>query len=60
MEAFWKRRSVDAQGLRTTSGPSTPGASEQAVEQFRDLHNDRARDVRDDGPDPSSIDCQDV
>jgi len=62
IEAFWKRRSIDAQGLRTDFRATYTRRVEQAIEQFRDLHNDRAKTFVINGPPDAviPIDCQDV
>ncbi len=62
IEAFWKRRSIDAQGLRTDFRATYTRRVEQALEQFKDLRNDRARMfVINGAPDAViPIDCDDV
>ena len=62
IEAFWKRRSIDAQGLRTDFRATYTRRVEQALEQFKDLHNDRAKMFVINGPPDAviPIDCEDV
>ncbi|MEP6995560.1 MAG: GWxTD domain-containing protein, partial [Acidobacteriota bacterium] len=62
IEAFWKRRSIDAQGLRTDYRATYTRRVEQAVEQFHDLHNDRAKMFVINGPPDAviPIECEDV
>lgn len=62
IEAFWKRRSIDSQGLRTDFRATYTRRVEQAVEQFRDLHNDRAKTFVINGPPDAviPIDCPDI
>lgn len=62
IESFWKRRSIDSQGLRTDYRVVYTRRVEQALEQFHDLHNDRARMLVVNGaPDAViPIECEDV
>ncbi len=62
IEAFWKRRSMDAQGLRTDYKATYVRRVEQATELFKDLYNDRAKVfVLNGGPDAViPIECNDV
>ena len=62
IEAFWKRRSIDQQGIRTDYRVVYTRRVQQAVEQFKDLKNDRARMFVIQGPPDAviPIDCQDV
>jgi len=62
IDAFWKRRTIDPQGIRTDYRAMYTRRVEQAVDQFRDLHNDRAKMFVIQGP-PNAvvqIDCDDV
>ena len=43
IDDFWKRRSIDSMGIRTDYRAVYSRRVQQAVEQFRDLHNDRAK-----------------
>jgi Ca-activated chloride channel family protein len=62
IESFWKRRSIDNQGLRTDYRAVYTRRVEQALEQFHDLRNDRARMfVINGAPDAViPIECEDV
>jgi Ca-activated chloride channel family protein len=62
IDAFWKRRTIDAQGIRTDYRAVYTRRVEQAIEQFRDLHNDRAKMFVINGPPDAvvAIDCQDI
>ena len=62
IEAFWKRRSLDSQGLRTDFQRTYTQRVELAKEQFKNLHNDRAKIFIINGaPDAViPIDCPDV
>ncbi len=62
IDAFWKRRTIDAQGIRTDYRAVYTRRVELAIEQFRDLHNDRAKMLVVNGPPDAVvvIDCQDV
>ena len=46
IDDFWKRRSIDSMGIRTDFRSVYTHRVQQAVEQFRDLHNDRAKLLR--------------
>lgn len=62
IESFWRRRSVDRQGIRTDYEAIHTRRVETALEQFKNLHNDRAKILIINGaPDAIvPIDCQDV
>jgi len=62
IDDFWKRRSIDSMGIRTDYRAVYSRRVQQAVEQFRDLHNDRAKIFVMQGPPDAvvPIDCQDV
>jgi len=62
IEAFWKRRSVDASGLRTDYRAVHTQRVETALEQFGNLHNDRAKIFVISGPPDAviPIDCPEV
>ena len=62
IDSFWKRRTIDAQGIRTDYRAVYTRRVEQAIEQFRDLHNDRARMFVVNGPPDAVVvvDCQEV
>ncbi|HSS44004.1 MAG TPA: GWxTD domain-containing protein, partial [Thermoanaerobaculia bacterium] len=62
IEAFWKRRSIDAQGLRTDYRQVYTQRLEAAREQFKSLQNDRAKIFVLNGPPDAviTIDCPEV
>jgi Ca-activated chloride channel family protein len=62
IDAFWKRRTIDAQGIRTDYRGVYTRRVEQAIEQFGDLHNDRAKIFVINGPPDGviQIECQDI
>ena len=62
IDAFWKRRTIDAMGIRTDYRAVYTRRVEQAISQFRDLHNDRAKMFVMNGPPDAvvPIDCQEV
>jgi len=62
IEAFWKRRSIDAHGLRTDFRRVYVQRIETAKEQFKNLNNDRAKVFVLNGPPDAviPIDCQDI
>ncbi len=62
IENFWKRRSIDSMGIRTDYRAVYTRRVQQAIEQFRDLHNDRAKVYVLQGPPDAvvPIDCQDI
>ncbi len=62
IDNFWKRRSLDSIGLRTDYRAVYTRRVQQAIEQFRDLHNDRAKVFVLQGPPDAvvPIDCQDI
>ncbi len=62
IDSFWKRRTIDAMGIRTDYRAVYTRRVEQAISQFRDLHNDRAKMFVMNGPPDAvvPIDCQEV
>ncbi|MGH9315871.1 MAG: VWA domain-containing protein [Thermoanaerobaculia bacterium] len=62
IEAFWKRRSIDAQGLRTDYRQVYTRRLEAAHEQFKNLYSDRAKIFVLNGPPDAviPIDCPEV
>jgi Ca-activated chloride channel family protein len=62
IESFWKRRSIDAHGLRTDFQRVYIQRIETAKEQFKNLNNDRAKVFVINGPPDAviPIDCQDI
>jgi Ca-activated chloride channel family protein len=62
IENFWKRRSIDSMGLRTDYRAVYTRRVQQAIEQFGDLHNDRAKVFVLQGPPDAvvPIECQDI
>jgi Ca-activated chloride channel family protein len=62
IEDFWKRRSVDAQGLRISYRADYTQRVQTALEQFGNLHNDRAKIYVISGPPDTviKIDCSEV
>ncbi len=62
IDAFWKRRSIDSQGLRTDFRRVYTERVEAAKEQFKNLNNDRAKIFVLNGPPDAviPIDCDDV
>ena len=62
IDNFWKRRSLDSIGMRTDYRAVYMRRVQQAIEQFRDLHNDRAKVYVLQGPPEAviPIDCQDI
>ena len=62
IDDFWKRRSIDSMGIRTDFRAVYTHRVQQAVEQFRDLHNDRAKLFVMQGPPDAvvPIDCPEV
>jgi Ca-activated chloride channel family protein len=62
IDNFWKRRSLDSIGMRTDYRAVYTRRVQQAIEQFRDLHNDRAKVFVLQGPPDAvvPIDCQDI
>jgi Ca-activated chloride channel family protein len=62
IDAFWKRRTIDSMGIRTDYRAVYTRRVEEAVEQFRDIHNDRAKMFVLNGPPDAVIpvDCPDV
>ncbi len=62
IDNFWKRRSLDSIGMRTDYRAVYTRRVQQALEQFGDLHNDRAKVFVLQGPPDAviPIDCQDI
>lgn len=62
IESFWRRRSVDGQGIRNDYQAIHTRRVEMATDQFKNLHNDRAKIFIINGaPDAVvAIDCTDV
>ena len=62
IEGFWKRRSIDAHGLRTDFQRVYLQRIETAKEQFKNLNSDRAKIFVINGPPDAviPIDCQDI
>ena len=62
IDSFWKRRTIDSMGIRTDYRAVYTRRVEQAFEQFRDIHNDRAKMFILNGPPDAVIpvDCPDV
>jgi Ca-activated chloride channel homolog len=62
IENFWKRRSIDSIGMRTDYRAVYTRRVQQAIEQFGNLHNDRAKVFVLQGPPDAvvPIDCQDI
>ncbi len=62
IESFWRRRSIDSQGLRTDYQAVHTHRVEMAKEQFRNLYNDRAKMLIINGPPDAvvPIDCPEV
>jgi Ca-activated chloride channel homolog len=62
IESFWRRRSIDSQGLRTDYQAIHTHRVEMALEQFKNLNNDRAKVLIINGPPDAviPIDCQEV
>ena len=62
IEKFWKRRSIDAQGLRNDYQRVHTQRVEAAKEQFKNLNSDRAKVLIINGPPDAviAIDCQDI
>jgi len=62
VESFWKRRSLDARGLRTDFQRVYTQRVETAREQFRNLNNDRAKVFVLNGPPDAviAISCDDI
>jgi len=62
MESFWKRRSIDSQGLRTDFQRVYTERVQYAREQFKSLNSDRAKILVMNGPPDSvvAIDCDDI
>ena len=61
IDAFWKRRSIDSQGIRTDYRAVYTQRVQLALEQFGNLNNDRAKIFVINGPPDAviPIDCQD-
>jgi Ca-activated chloride channel family protein len=62
MDAFWRRRSFDSQGLRTDYRAVYTHRVQVAMQEFGDLHNDRSKMFVINGPPDAviPIDCPDV
>ncbi|HEY7369298.1 MAG TPA: VWA domain-containing protein, partial [Thermoanaerobaculia bacterium] len=62
IEAFWRRRSYDPQGLRVNFQEVYIRRVQTAIEQFRNLNNDRAKLFVMQGPPDAilPIDCEDI
>ena len=62
IESFWRRRSIDSQGLRTDYQAVHTHRVEMAKEQFKNLNNDRAKVLIINGPPDAviPIDCPEV
>ena len=62
IENFWKRRSIDSMGIRTDYRAVYTRRVQQALEQFGDLRNDRAKVFVLQGPPDAvvPIECQDI
>jgi Ca-activated chloride channel family protein len=62
IESFWRRRSIDSQGLRTDYQAVHTHRVEIAKEQFKNLYNDRAKMLIINGPPDAvvPIDCSEV
>ena len=62
IENFWKRRSIDSMGIRTDYRAVYTRRVQQAIEQFGDLHNDRAKVFVLQGPPDAvvPIECDEV
>jgi Ca-activated chloride channel family protein len=62
IESFWRRRSIDSQGLRTDYQAVHTRRVEMAKEQFRHLNSDRAKMLIINGPPDAvvPIDCPEV
>ena len=43
IDSFWKRRTIDSMGIRTDFRAVYTRRVQQAVQQFQDIHNDRAK-----------------
>ncbi|HSD72045.1 MAG TPA: VWA domain-containing protein [Thermoanaerobaculia bacterium] len=62
IESFWRRRSIDSQGIRTDYQAVHTHRVEIAREQFKNLNNDRAKMIIINGPPDAvvPIDCPEV
>jgi len=62
IDDFWRRRTIDSMGIRTDYRAVYTRRVQQAIEQFGDLHNDRAKMFVMNGPPDAviPIDCPDV
>jgi len=62
IESFWRRRSIDSQGIRTDYQAVHTHRVEMAKEQFKHLNSDRAKVLIINGPPDAviPIDCQEV
>ncbi len=62
IDSFWKRRTIDSMGIRTDFRAVYTRRVQEAVQQFQDIHNDRARMFIINGPPDAviPIDCEDI
>jgi Ca-activated chloride channel family protein len=62
IESFWRRRSIDSQGIRTDYQVVHTHRVQMAKEQFKNLNNDRAKMLIINGPPDAvvPIDCPEV
>jgi Ca-activated chloride channel family protein len=62
IESFWRRRSIDSQGIRTDYQAVHTHRVQMAKEQFKNLNNDRAKVLIISGPPDAviAIDCSEV
>jgi Ca-activated chloride channel family protein len=62
IESFWRRRSIDSQGIRTDYQAVHTHRVAMAKDQFKNLNNDRAKVLIINGPPDAviPIDCQEV
>ncbi|HKD17429.1 MAG TPA: GWxTD domain-containing protein, partial [Thermoanaerobaculia bacterium] len=62
IDNFWRRRTIDSMGIRTDYRAVYTRRVQQAIDQFGDLHNDRAKMFVLNGPPDAviPIDCDDV
>jgi Ca-activated chloride channel family protein len=62
IDNFWRRRTIDSMGIRTDYRAVYTHRVQQAIDQFGDLHNDRAKMFVLNGPPDAviPIECDDV
>ena len=62
IDNFWRRRTIDSMGIRTDYRAVYTRRVQQAIDQFGDIHNDRAKMFVINGPPDAviPIDCDDV